>query len=90
MMTRGCLAGSGSAFVINSRTIHGMFPSPNSTKPKFIASGFSSDQPKCNYGGVPDFESSSAIDANVWAIDAHFVTRMMKRPSSSVTSMIGE
>ena len=40
--------------------------------------------------GVPDFESSNASDASVWAIESHFVTRMMKRPSSSVTSMTGD
>src|SRR4051794_31015493 len=46
IITRGCLAGSGSAFRINSRTSHGTLPSPNRRNPRFAASRLSPDQPK--------------------------------------------
>lgn len=46
MITRGRFLDSGSARWISSRTIQGTLPSPKSKKPKFAASGLSSDQPK--------------------------------------------
>src|SRR5262249_37030172 len=55
IITFGRLAGSGSAFCISSRTIHGTFPSPNSKNPSVPLTGLSSVQPKWIVGGLPTF-----------------------------------